>query len=132
MADQWIARISGRYEFLLGASVLITLLWPVKGGLVAFVGGLALIFLVLDARSASQYKRNVPEDDTMIDRMFGRIPFRYEVLIGLAVVLAALWWLAAGMTGLVLGTGVVLLGLRARSGSQLKRGGATAYEEIVQ
>lgn len=129
--DRLLVRLTGRYDVLLAAAFLITLLWPIKGGVAGFAGGLALMFLVLDARSASQYKRNTPEDLTMIDRFVGSIPFRYEALILLAVLLAVGWWIAAQMTGLALGMGLVLLGLRARSSSQLKRNTAAQYEETA-
>ncbi len=117
-----------RYEAMLIGATLVTALWPAYAGEQGFVAGLAIILLVLDARSASQLKRQT-EDLTMLDRFLSRIPLRYEALIVLCSALALLWWLAAGTTGAMFGLGLVVLALRARSSSQLKRGAAVTIHE---
>ncbi|CAM3406129.1 ATP synthase subunit I [Deinococcus saxicola] len=128
--ERWIREQRYRYEALLGAGLLTTLLWPLYAGFPGFVAGWALLLIVLDARSTSQFKRS-SEDTTMMDQLLGKIPFRYEVLAGLAMLLWAAWWYAAGMTGFVFGLGVFTLTLRARSSSQLKRGAVLTGETFA-
>ncbi len=119
-----------RYELLLGLTFIAMFFWPMQGGTPAFLTSLAATLLLLDARSASQLKRNT-EDFTMLDALIGRIPFRYEMIIVGTIILWGLWWFAAGMTGCMLGLAVVALALRARSSSQLKRGTAVTLNELT-
>ncbi|MGX9688445.1 hypothetical protein ACTQ9L_15035 [Deinococcus wulumuqiensis] len=65
-----------------------------------------------------------------MDILLRRIPLRYELLLLVAVLLCAAWTLAAGVTGFVLGLGIVMLTLIARSVSQLKRNSATTVREF--
>lgn len=125
--ERWIREQPYRYEALLAAGLLTMLLWPLYTGFPGFVAGWALLLIVLDARSTSQFKRN-SEDTTMMDQLLGKIPFRYEALAVAATLLWAAWWYAAGMSGFVFGLGVFTLTLRARSSSQLKRGAVLTGE----
>ena len=127
--ERWIMRFPYRYEVLLAAAVLTLVFWPMYAGLQGFMAAFTVILVLLDARSTSQYKRN-SEDMTMVDALLGKIPFRYEVLCLIAVVLWLLWWLVTGVTGFMLGLGVVMLALRARSSSQLKRGDALTVQQL--
>ncbi|GGR15610.1 hypothetical protein [Deinococcus ruber] len=126
--DRLLLRMTYRYELLLGGVVLTLVFWPMYAGLQGFMAAFTVLLVLLDARSTSQFKRNV-EDATMLDVLLGRIPFRYEVLCLIAVVLWLLWWLTAGVTGFVLGLGIVMLAVRARSSSQLKRGTALTLQD---
>jgi Na+/H+ antiporter NhaC len=127
--DQQLIRFPYRYEVLLGLTFLVWAFWPMYAGFQAFIGSLTIMLVLLDARSASQYKRGT-EDDTAVDRILSSIPFRYELLTLIALVVWLMWWLAAGATGFMLGLGVLALALRARSSSQLKRGDATPGIEV--
>lgn len=126
-----ILRFPYRYEAMIGAALLLGIVWPMYGGFQAVVATFTLLLVLLDARSASQYKRNT-EDLTMLDQFLSRIPFRYELLLLIAVVLWGLWWLAAGTTGFMFGMGIFTLTLRARSSSQLKHGTAVRAEEAFE
>lgn len=126
-----ILRFPYRYEALIGAALLTGVVWPMYGGFQAVIATFALLLILLDARSASQYKRNT-EDLTMFDLLVARIPFRYELLLLIAVVLWGLWWLAAGTTGFMFGLAIFTLALRARSSSQLKHGTAIRAEEVLE
>jgi hypothetical protein len=122
--DAKLLRAPYRYELLIGLAFLVWVFWPMYAGFQAFIGGLTIMLVLLDARSASQYKRGT-EDDTAVDRILTTLPFRYELLVLVTLVVWLLWWLAAGATGFMMGLGVLALALRARSSSQLKRGEAT-------
>lgn len=126
-----LLRFPYRYECLIGACLLTGLFWPMYGGFQAFMATFVILLVLLDARSASQYKR-ASEDLTMIDLFVKRIPFRYELLLLLAVVLWGIWWLVAGTTGFMLGLGIIALVLRARSSSQLKHGTAVQVDDVLQ
>ena len=127
--DRWILRVPYRYEVLLALCFLTLVFWPMYAGLQGFIAAFTVMLVLLDARSASQFKRG-SEDSTMIDGVLGSIPFRYEALCLVAVVVWFLWWLSAGITGFTLGLGIVMLALRARSGSQIKRGTATTLQDL--
>ena len=125
--DRLLQRITYRYELLLGVTLIGLLFWPMFAGLPGFVGAFAVMLVLLHARNLSQYKRGT-EDETIMDRLFSTLPFRYELLLLIATVIWAVWWFAAGMTGCMLGLGIVALALTARSSSQLKRGTVTIGE----
>lgn len=127
--DRMVFRFPYRYEVLLLLVFVVILAWPLFTGFQGFVMGVVIFLVLLDARSASQFKRGT-EDLTTVDRYLSAIPFRYEILCALAAVLWGLWWLTAGTTGFMFGLGIFMLALRARSSSQLKRGTATTYVEV--
>lgn len=120
-----------RYELLLGSVTLTLIFWPMYAGLQGFMAAFTVLLVLLDARSTSQFKRN-SEDSTMIDAALSRLPFRYELLCLIAVVLWGLWWLTGGVTGFALGLGIMMLALRARSSSQLKRGSALTLQDLEE
>jgi hypothetical protein len=65
-----------------------------------------------------------------LDAWLARIPFRYELLLLLALLIWLLWSVAAGMTGVACGMALVLLTLIARSVSQLKRGNVHTVDDL--
>ena len=127
--DEWFSSITYRYEILLALALITGMFWWLSNGTQAFMATLTVFMVLLTARSISQLKRGT-EDYTNVDILLGRIPLRYELLLLVAVLLCAAWTLAAGVTGFVLGLGIVMLTLIARSVSQLKRNSATTVREF--
>lgn len=125
--DRLFQRVTYRYELLIGVTVIGLLFWPMFAGLPGFVGAFSVMLVLLHARNLSQYKRGT-EDETTMDRILSAFPLRYELLLLIAALIWAVWWFAAGMTGCMLGLGIVALALMARSSSQLKRGTAVVGE----
>lgn len=127
--DQLLLRLRYRYEVLLLAAFATALIWPMYAKFQGVVASFVVLLVVLDARSKSQFKRG-SEDMTAMDKLLAAIPFRYEVLCGVAVLVWLAWWFSAGATGFMLGLGIVMLALSARSSSQMKRGAAVTIHEI--
>lgn len=109
------------YELLLGVTVIGLLFWPMFTGVPALVGAFVVMLALLYDHNFSQYKRGI-QDETNMDRLLSAFPLRYELLLLIAALIWAVWRFAAGMTGCILGLGIVALALPARSSSQLKRG----------
>lgn len=127
--DEWFSSITYRYEILLALALITGMFWWLSNGTQAFMATFTVFMVLLTARSISQLKRGT-EDYTNVDILLGRIPLRYELLLLVAVLLCAAWTLAAGVTGFVLGLGIIMLTLIARSASQLKRNSATTVREF--
>lgn len=127
--DLSFLKMTYRYECLLALVLTVGGFWWLAIGTQAFIATFTIILILLTARSLSQYKRNT-EDFTPMDIALARIPFRYELLLVIAVIIWILWAIAAGTVGFMLGLGIVFLALIARSVSQLKRNGATTINEI--
>ena len=127
--DRLFLRLKYRYEVLLLGAAATALIWPMYAKFQGVVASLVVLLVVLDARSKSQFKRNT-EDSTVVDKFLAMIPFRYEVLCALALGFWLAWWFVAGTTGFMLGLGIVMLALSARSSSQIKRGSAVTVHEL--
>ena len=127
--DLSLLKLTYRYEILLALVMIVGFFWWLANGTQAFVATFTVLLVLLNARNLSQYKRGT-EDLTPMDMILGRLPFRYELLVLIAVMLSVAWAIAAGITGFVLGLGILMLALQARSTSQLKRNTASTIQEI--
>ncbi|AXH00660.1 hypothetical protein DVJ83_16015 (plasmid) [Deinococcus wulumuqiensis] len=127
--DLSFIKMTYRYEVLLALVLTVGVFWWLAIGTQAFIATFTIVLVLLTARSLSQYKRNT-EDFTAMDIALARIPFRYELLLVIAVIIWILWAIAAGTVGFMLGLGIVFLALIARSVSQLKRNAATTVSAL--
>lgn len=127
--DLSFIKMTYRYEVLLALVLTVGVFWWLAIGTQAFIATFTIVLVLLTARSLSQYKRNT-EDFTAMDIALARIPFRYELLLVIAVSIWILWAIAAGTVGFMLGLGIVFLALIARSVSQLKRNAATTVSAL--
>lgn len=127
--DLSFIKMTYRYEVLLALVLTVGVFWWLAIGTQAFIATFTIVLVLLTARSLSQYKRNT-EDFTAMDIALARIPFRYELLLVIAVIIWILWAIAAGTVGIMLGLGIVFLALIARSVSQLKRNAATTVSAL--